>query len=140
MCSYAASDEHSGCESCSGQGMGEAREVASTAIGQGKRKKDVILEAQKEKKSPFCYIDGHIVSFANDSSNKSDGRHCEITRWCRTTRRRSVSSPQEKMEDGSPDLSPLAQSTARSASCSCQSRRIAGTFDPRVSQDVGRQP
>ena len=33
-----------------------------------------------------------------------------------------------------------AQSTACSASGSCQSRRIAGTFDPRVSQNVGRQP
>ena len=33
-----------------------------------------------------------------------------------------------------------AQSTACSASSSCQSRRIAGTFDPRASQDMGRQP
>ena len=33
-----------------------------------------------------------------------------------------------------------AQDTARSASSSCQSRRIAGTFDPRVSQNVDRQP
>ena len=46
----------------------------------------------------------------------------------------------------SPDLSPSdffverAQDTARSASSSCQSRRIAGTFDSRVSQDMGRQP
>ena len=43
----------------------------------------------------------------------------------------------------SPDLSPLdfflAQSAARSASFSCQSFRTAGTFDPRVSQNVDRQ-
>ena len=31
-------------------------------------------------------------------------------------------------------------SAARSASCSCQSFRITGTLDPRVSQDVGMQP
>ena len=42
----------------------------------------------------------------------------------------------------SSDLSPLdffverAQDTARSSSNSCQSRRIEGTFDPRVSQNV----
>ena len=47
----------------------------------------------------------------------------------------------------SPDLSPLdffvvdrAQNTARSACSSCQSRRTAGTFDPRVPWDVERQP
>ena len=45
----------------------------------------------------------------------------------------------------SPDPSPLnffverAQNTACSASSSCQSCRIAVTFDPRVSQDVERQ-
>ena len=42
-----------------------------------------------------------------------------------------------------PDLSPLvegAQDTARSVPNSCQSRRIAGTFDPRVSQNADRQP
>ena len=33
-----------------------------------------------------------------------------------------------------------AQDTARSASGSCQSRRCAGTFDPRVSQNVDRRP
>ena len=33
-----------------------------------------------------------------------------------------------------------AQDTARSASSSCRSRRVAGTFEPRVSQDVDRQP
>ena len=32
-----------------------------------------------------------------------------------------------------------AQDTASSASSSSQSRRIAGTFDPRVSLDVDRQ-
>ena len=31
-----------------------------------------------------------IVSFANDSI-KGDGRHCEITRLCRTSRRRNIS-------------------------------------------------
>ena len=46
----------------------------------------------------------------------------------------------------SPDLSPSdfffverAQDTARSVSSSCLSRRIAGTFDPRVSQNMDRQ-
>ena len=39
----------------------------------------------------------------------------------------------------SPDLS-RARDMARSVSNSCQSLRIAGTFDPRVSQNVGRQP
>ena len=45
----------------------------------------------------------------------------------------------------SPNLSPLdsfverAQYTACSASSSCRSRRIAGTFDPCVSQNVDRQ-
>ena len=33
-----------------------------------------------------------------------------------------------------------AQDTARSVSSSCKYRRIAGTFDPRVSQNVDRQP
>ena len=46
----------------------------------------------------------------------------------------------------SPDLSPLdfilwneLKDTARSASEPCQSLRIAGTLDPRVSQNVDRQ-
>ena len=34
----------------------------------------------------------------------------------------------------------VLNNTARSASSSCQLRRIAGTYDPRVSQNVGRQP
>ena len=58
---YASSDEHSECESRSGQNMGEAREVAS--VERVKSKKEVILEARKrETESPLCHIDGHLSS------------------------------------------------------------------------------
>ena len=47
--SDATSDEHSGCKSCRGQGMEEARDNSSMGFGKIKRKKEVILEAQRDK-------------------------------------------------------------------------------------------
>ena len=51
FCSCAASDEDSECESSSGERTGEAGKVAGVAIDQVKSKKEVILEAQKEKRT-----------------------------------------------------------------------------------------
>ena len=50
VCSDASSDENSGCESSSGQGMEETRNDASLAVGRGIEQQKVILEAQREKK------------------------------------------------------------------------------------------
>ena len=47
--SDASSDENSGCESSSGQGMEEARNDSGLAVGESqKQKKEVIQEAQKD--------------------------------------------------------------------------------------------
>ena len=63
--------------------------------------KSAELELKHQKYEGRVVLRGDIVKddsgahavftdFANDSS-KSDGRHCEITRLCRTSRRRSIS-------------------------------------------------
>ena len=55
------SDENSGCQSRSGQRMGEARKVAGLANDQNKEQREVILEAQKRaKNSPSCYAAGDL--------------------------------------------------------------------------------
>ena len=57
VCSYASSDENSGCESSSGQRMGEARKVASVPIDQSKEQKGGHSGSTERKKiSSFCYF------------------------------------------------------------------------------------
>ena len=52
MCSYAPGNEKSSCKSSSGQGVRQARKVASLAIDQNKRaKREIILEARKEQRT-----------------------------------------------------------------------------------------
>ena len=58
--SAAPSDENGGCDGRRGQGMEEARKVAS--VERVKSNKEVILEVQREEKSPLCHIDGHLSS------------------------------------------------------------------------------
>ena len=49
------------CESSSGQGMEEARNMASMAIGQDEEQKDGYSGSTKrQKESPFCFIEGHV--------------------------------------------------------------------------------
>ena len=55
MCSYATSDENSGCKSSSGQRMGEGRKVAVWHLNLVKSKKEVFLEAQKKKRQSPRY-------------------------------------------------------------------------------------
>ena len=47
---FASSDENSRCKSCRGQGMEEARDDHSMATEKVRSKKEVILEAQRDKK------------------------------------------------------------------------------------------
>ena len=71
--SGAPSDEKSGCENSSGQGMEDARKVASLAIDQGKeQKREVILEAQKRNTVHFCCSDGHSPQTYRVGTNKSE--------------------------------------------------------------------
>ena len=46
---HTSSDENSGCESSSGQGMEEARNDSSLALGQSEEQNEVILKAQRDK-------------------------------------------------------------------------------------------
>ena len=48
--SNAPSDENSGCESSSGQGMENAQDNSSVGFGKVKSKEEVILEAQRDKR------------------------------------------------------------------------------------------
>ena len=51
VCSYASSDEDSGCESSSGQRMGEVRKVASVALDQSKQhKRGYSWSTERERK------------------------------------------------------------------------------------------
>ena len=66
-----------------------------------KYKGRVVLRGDIAKDDSDAYSVFHrirIVSLANDSS-KSYESYCEITRLCRTSRRRSISLHQNKMED-----------------------------------------
>ena len=61
--SHASSDQNSGCESSSGQGMEEARNDSSLAVGQCKeQKKNYSGSTKRQKESPLCYIDGQLPS------------------------------------------------------------------------------
>ena len=58
---YATND--SGCESSSGQGMEEARNDTSLALGQSEDQKGGSSGSTKRRKeSPLRYIDGHLAS------------------------------------------------------------------------------
>ena len=60
--SHATSNE-SGCKDCRGQGMEKLETIPAWDLGKVKRNKEVILEAQRDrKKSPLCFIDGHLSS------------------------------------------------------------------------------
>ena len=53
------SDEASGCRSCPGQGMEKLETVPAWNLEKVKSKKELILEAQRDKKEdPFFHIDG----------------------------------------------------------------------------------
>ena len=62
--SDASSDENSGCESSSRQGMEEeARNNSSLAVGQSEEQKGGHSGSTKrQQESPLCYIDGHLSS------------------------------------------------------------------------------
>ena len=60
--SYASSDEHSRSWSSSGQGMEEARTIPAWQLDKVKSKKEVILEAPRDKRSRFRYADVHLSS------------------------------------------------------------------------------
>ena len=97
--------------------MEEARNDSSLAVGQSyKQKREVILEARRDKKKvhfatliDICHLKNAEFDMVNDGSGayvvftergssasqidccKSDGRHCESTRIRWTSRRRSIS-------------------------------------------------
>ena len=50
-----------GCKGCCGQGLEKTRDNSSTGLGKSQEQKEVIREAQRDKKtSPLCFIDGHM--------------------------------------------------------------------------------
>ena len=59
--SYAPSDEHAGCKSCSGQGMEKSRDNPSITIGECQEQERWLFWKHKEThESPLCYTAGHI--------------------------------------------------------------------------------
>ena len=60
--SYAASDENSGCKTCSDKELKKLETIAAWQMEKVKSKKEVILEAQRDRESPLCFTDGHVSS------------------------------------------------------------------------------
>ena len=59
----AASDENTGCESSSGQGMEKSRSNSTLEFGQNEKQKGGYSRNTKSQmESPLCYIDGHLSS------------------------------------------------------------------------------
>ena len=59
---YAASDENPGCERAVDKEWNKLETIPARQLNTVKSEKEVILEAQREKKSPLCYNDGHLSS------------------------------------------------------------------------------
>ena len=82
--SYAPSDENSGCESSSGQGMEEARDKSSLAVGPGKeQKRRYSGSSMRQKESPPCCTDGHLSSQKmrswNQNFRSTKDESCSVT-------------------------------------------------------------
>ena len=59
---YAASDENPRCERAVDKEWNKLETIPAWQLTKVKSEKEVILEAQREKESPHCYIDGHVSS------------------------------------------------------------------------------
>ena len=90
--SDATSDENSGCKSCRRQGMEETRDNSSTGFGKVKSKKDVILEAHRDKrKVHLLHSDGHMspqkcrvgtpIAEEVQRQSRAPGRQCKGRLW-----------------------------------------------------------
>ena len=76
--SYTSSDENCGCESSSRQGMEEAQNDSSLAVGQSKEQKGGCSEStERQKESPFCNI-GDAESEPNHPKYRRTSR---VPKW-----------------------------------------------------------